>query len=141
MVRKLRDFLRDWSEPFLFIIFVIGLIGGGVWYATRPTTYDFDNGVRLVVPSGAISIDQRNEGNGILVQSGVNATVHNDSDEWRSLIVSYRKPNALILDTYAIEELPPKSSMIFGAERTHYDGMHVSISDYAQKKRDKTAKK
>lgn len=136
--RKLTNFLLI----VLFIVVpIVALIGGAIWYETRPTTYDFGNGARLVIPWPAVSIDQRNERWGVVIQSGVNVTVHNDSDEWRSLTVSFRKPNYGILDTHSIEDLPPKSSKTFGAEPARYEGMHVIVTDYAQKKRDKAKKK
>ena len=102
-----------------------------------PTTYDFGNGVELIIPLGAVSVDQRDKGDGVVVQSGINVTVRNDSNEWRTLTVSYRKPNYGILDTHAFEDMPPKSSKVFGAEPSRYEGMHVSVSNYAQKERSK----
>lgn len=78
MFRKLRDFWSDWGGLLGFAVLIVGLFGGGIWYMTRPTTYDFSNSARLVVPCGAISIDKRNEGYGIVIESGVNVTVHND---------------------------------------------------------------
>jgi hypothetical protein len=123
------------------MIGIIAVFIGGLCFVSRPTTYDFGNGAKLTVPWGAVSVDHRKNGNGIAVQSGVNVTVRNDSDEWRTLTVSYRKPNYGILDTHAFEDLAPRSSKTFGAEPSKYKGMHVSISDYAQKKRDEEARK
>lgn len=140
MFRKLKDFCEEWVGLFVLFVFVtliVGLSVFGLWRTTRPTIYDFGNGSRLVVPIGAFSLDQRDKGNGIVVESGINAIVYNDSDKWRTLIVSYRKPNYGILDTHAFEDLPPKSSKTFGAESPHYEGMHVSVSDYAEEKRKK----
>jgi len=124
----------------LVIVLLVATLGVGVWYMTSPTTYNFENGAKLVVPWGAVSVDQREKGNGIVVQSGVNVTVDNQSDEWRTLTVSYRKPNYGILDTHAFVDLSPKSSKTFGAEPSRYEGMHVSVSDYGQKKCEKGAK-
>ncbi|OGZ66339.1 MAG: hypothetical protein A3C50_01165 [Candidatus Staskawiczbacteria bacterium RIFCSPHIGHO2_02_FULL_43_16] len=140
MFRKLKDCWSEWSVPFVVITVLGGLVVGGIWYATRPTTYDFGNESRLVVPVGVFSADMRDKGNGVVVENGANVTVYNDSEEWRTLTVSYRKPNCGILDTHAFEDLPPKSSKTFGAETSKYEGMHVSVSDYAQKKRDKEAR-
>lgn len=137
MLRKLRGFVVGLSVFLAYATLGGGLLGAGIWLMTRPTTYDFDNGARLVVPMGAVSIDQRDDGNGIAIQSGVNVTVYNDSDEWRSLIVSYRKEGSSILDTHAFEDLPPKSSKTFGTDDGQYIGMHVAVSDYAQRKREK----
>ncbi len=133
---KLRNFWSDCGEIIMVITLFVGVIAGGIWYSVRPTTYDFGNGTRLVVPFYAVSVDQRDKGYGVVVQSGVNATVYNDSDEWRTMTVSYRKPNYGILDTHAFEDLPPKSSKKFGAESSRYEGMHVVVSDFAQKERD-----
>lgn len=140
MFRKLKECWSEWSVPFVIIAILGGLVVGGVWYETRPTTYDFGNKARLVVPVGVFSIDMRDKGNGVVVESGANVTVYNDSDEWRSLTVSYRKPNYSILDTHAFEDLAPSSSKTFGADLSKYAGMHVSVSDFAQKKRDKDTK-
>lgn len=129
------------SQITLVIMMFAGFAGlaiGGFWLMTRPTVYDFGNGTKLVVPWGTVSVDQREKGYGVVVQSGVNVTVCNDSDEWRSLTVSYRKPNYPILDTHAFEDLAPKASKVFGADPIRYDGMHVSISKFAQEKRDKS---
>jgi hypothetical protein len=122
------------------VALIIGLFAGGVWYITRPTMYDFGNGARLTVPWGAVSVDQRPKGYGVVVQSGVNVVVRNDSDGWRTLTVCYRKYNYGILDTHAFEDLPPKSFKTFGADPVKYEGMHVSVSDFAQKERDKDTK-
>jgi len=110
------------------LVSAVGLVAGGFWFMTRPTTFDFGNGVRLMVPFGVVSVDQREKGYGVVVQSGANVTVNNDSDEWRTLTVSYRKPNYPILDTHAFEDLAPKASKTFGADPVRYEGMHVSIS-------------
>lgn len=138
MLRKLRGFLLGLSVFVGYATLIVGVLGAGIWYVTLPTTYDFENGARLVVPSGAVSIDQREDGNGIVIQRGVNVTVYNDSDEWRSLTVSYREENSSILGRHAFEELPPKSSKTFGADDDlGFVGMHVTVSDYAQRKREK----
>lgn len=124
----------------LVVALMVGLLGWSVKWASSPTVYDFGNEAKLEVPWGYFSIDQRKDGNGVAVQSGVNVVVYNNSDEWRSLTVSYRKPNYGILDTHAFEDLPPKSSKTFGAP-TKYEGMHISISDFAERKREKENKK
>lgn len=122
--------------PVVVVIFlVVGVVVGG-WYVISPTIYYFDCGARLAVPAGAVSVDKREDGYGVVVQDGVNVTVYNDSDEWVSLTVSYRKPNWDILDTHAFLDLPPKSSKVFGADSDRYVGMHVTVTDFAQKKRD-----
>ena len=140
MFRKLRDFWSEWGVSLVFLLLVVALVVGLIWYESRPATYDFGNGARLVVPSGIISIDQRKDGYGIVVASGANVTVYNDSSEWRSLTVSSRKPNYSILDTHAFEDLPPKSSKTFGVDAARYEGMHVSVSDFAQKQRERETK-
>jgi len=123
----------------LFVISVTLLVVVALgWYMFSPTTYDFGNGAQLMVPWGTISADKRNEGYGVAVQAGVNVTVHNDSDEWRTLTVSFKKPNYGMLDTHAFEDLPPRSSKTFGADSDRYEAMYVSVSNYAQKERDKT---
>jgi len=131
--------LRRLCGVVAILVVLVGLLGGVIWYAMRPTTYDFGNGARLEVPHGAVSFDQRDEGYGIVIESGYNVTVYNDSDEWRTLTVSYRKPNYGILDTHAFEDLPPNSTKAFGADPAEFDGMHVSVSDFAQRERDEEA--
>ncbi len=140
MFRKLFDFCDEYAGTIVFLIVAISVSVGVVWCVNRSTTYDFGNGTQLVVPLGAVSVDRRKDGYGIVVESGVNVTVHNKSDEWRSLTVSYRKPNYQLLDTHAFDDLPPKSSKTFGADASKYEGMHISVSDYAQRKRDKKIK-
>jgi len=140
MFGKLKNFWNEWGVFLVVFALAAAMVVALVWWGTRPTTYDFGNGARLVVPWGAISIDKRVEGMGIVVQSGADVTVYNDSDEWRTLTVSFRKPNYGVLDTHSIEDLPPRSSKTFGAEPSKYEGMHVSVSDYAQKKREKDIK-
>lgn len=136
MIRELKDFGIELVGLIVVPIILACLCSAGIWYMmNRSVTYDFGNGARLVVPSGAVSIDKRKEGYGIVVQSGVNVVVYNDSGEWRTLTVSYRKPDYEILDSHAFEDLSPKSSKTFGADSERYEGMHVSVSDYAQKKR------
>lgn len=119
------------------IMTILAGMVGAIFYAVSPTVYDFGNGTRLVVPCGAVSIDRREEGFGIVVQSGVNVTLYNDSDQWRTLTVSYRKPNYRILDAHAFEDLPPKSVKTFGVDYDRYEGMHVFVSEHAQEEREK----
>ncbi len=113
------------------------MVAAGIWYETSPTKYDFGNGAQIVVPWGAVSADRRDAGYGVVVQSGINVMVQNNSDQWRTLTMSYRRPDCSILDTHAFEDLAPKSTKTFGADSDKYEGMHISVSDYAQKERDK----
>lgn len=141
MFRKLRDFVSELAPVLGVLALFVGGVIGAIWYAMLPTTYDLGKGARLVVPPGAVSVDHRDNGDGVAVQSGVNVIVHNESDQWLTLIVSYRKHNFDgILDNHAWEDLPPKSSKRFGTE-SRYAGMHVAVSDFAQKERDKAAAK
>lgn len=144
MFQRLKNFVTKYRDAITFfsiVIGIVGLLGGCIWYAISPTVYDFGNDAQLIVPFGTFSVDQRKEGYGVVVESGTNVTVYNNSDQWRSLTVSYRKPGYRILDTHAFEDLPPKSSKTFGADYELYAGMHVSVSNYAQEKREKIAKK
>ena len=143
MFQSLKNFLAEDCDVIAFlsgVVIFLGIVGGVIWYAVSPTVYDFGNEARLIVPCGTFSFDQREKGYGVVVESGVNVTVRNDSEEWRSLTVSYRD-GSTILSKHAFEDLPPKSSKTFGADSDLYEGMHVSVSDYAQEKREKVAKK
>lgn len=135
MLRRLKNAATFLLLPVVFF----GAVAAGMWYLLSPTTYHF-NDSRLVVPFGTFSLDQRQKGYGVVIQSGANVTVYNDSEEWRTLTVSYRTPSSGILNKHGFEDLPPKSSKTFGADSTAYIGMHVSVSDYAQRKRDEAAK-
>ena len=122
-------------KSFLGVLVVLSMLAGGAWFFTRPTVYNFGNGAELVVPLCTFSSDMRKDGCGICVESGTNVTVRNNSAEWRTLTVSFRTPGCSILSNHAFEDLAPKSSKTFGAESSRYTGMYVSVSDYAQKKR------
>ncbi len=140
MLGKLRDFWDLYCGEIVIFVLIAGLVGivvGGVWWGLMPTTYDFGNGAILKVPFYAYSNDKRQEGYGVVVEAGTNVTVINDSSEWRTLTVSYRRPNIGLLSDHAFEDLPPKSSKVFGVEPGKFVGMYVSVSDHAQKKRDK----
>ena len=132
--------MKDFLVMCGVFVAILAVIVGGVWYATLPKVYDFGSGAQLVVPSGTVCVDRRKDGLGIAVQSDANVTVVNGSDEWRSLTVSFKTDESGVLSHHAFEDLPPKSSKKFGADSAQYRGMFVSVSDYAQKKRDKADK-
>ena len=81
MFGKLKNFWNEWGVFLVVFALAAAMVVALVWWGTRPTTYDFGNGARLVVPWGAISIDKRVEGMGIVVQSGADVNSVNERGE------------------------------------------------------------